>query len=162
MTKQAKRLDGDSNQLSLFDLLKREQEERRAQPGEGCLNIHDRLRVALSFALKHALPKSRWECAGEMAHLLGVEISKYQIDSWVCESKDGHRIPAEYLPAFCQATGCHEPLKVLNDATGVFTVQGPDALRADIRRDEEEIKARQREMRKKVTLLEALNEGKSI
>lgn len=38
MTKPAKRLDGESNQLSLFDLLKREQEEWRAEPSEGCSN----------------------------------------------------------------------------------------------------------------------------
>jgi len=156
MTKPAKRLDESANQLSLFDLLQRERDERQAEPGEGCLNIHDRLRLSSSLALKHALPKSRWEIAGEMSHLLGVEISKYQIDSWVCESKDGHRIPAEYIPAFCQATGSHEPLRLLNETCKVFTVQGPDALRAEIRKEEEAIKAQQKNIRKKVALLEAL------
>lgn len=159
MSKRQQTLDNSANQLSLFDLLSRGREERQAAPVEGDMNIHVRLRVALSSALKTALPKSRWEIAGEMSHLLGVEISKYQIDAWVCESKDGHRIPAEYAPAFCQATGSLEPLQVLNDACKVFTVKGPDALRADIRRDEESIKAKQRELKKKVALLGALEGG---
>lgn len=159
MAKRQQSLAESANQLSLFDLLAQEQAARVDEPGESSMNIRARLRVALALALKTALPKSRWEIAGEMSHLLGVEISKYQVDSWVCESKEGHRIPAEYIPAFCQATGSHEPLKVLNDACKVFTLKGPDALRADIRRDEESIKAKQREMKKKVALLSAL-EGK--
>lgn len=156
MAKGKTSLVAESNQLSLFDLLKEEQAAQISEPGEGSLNIHTRLRVALSLALKNALPKSRWEIAGEISHLLGIEISKYQIDSWVCESKEGHRIPCEYLPAFVMATGNIEPLKLLNEMCKVFTVKGPDALRADIRRDEEAIKAKQREMKQKVALLTAL------
>lgn len=159
MAKAKQILVTSANQLSLFDLLKEEQASRISEPGEGSLNIHTRLRVALSLALKTALPKSRWEIAGELSHLLGCEISKYQIDSWVCESKEGHRIPAEYIPAFCQATSSHEPLKLLNEMCKVFTVKGPDALRADIRKDEEAIKAKQRQVKQKVALLSAL-EGK--
>lgn len=158
MAKPGKRLDVPANQMSLLDLLTQETQERQEEPGVGSLNLHDRLKTSLSLALKQALPKSRWNVAGEMSHLLGVEVSKYQIDSWVAESKD-HRMPAEYLAAFCIATGSFGPLRVLNDACKVFTVQGPDALRAEIRRDEEEIKARQRDRRKKEALLAAL-EGK--
>jgi hypothetical protein len=155
MAKSGKRLDVPTNQLSLLDLLTQDTQGQQAEPGTGSLNLHDRLKAALSIALKQALPKSRWNLAGEMSHLLGVEISKYQLDSWVAESKD-HRMPAEYLSAFCIATGSLEPLRVLNDACKVFTVQGPDALRAEIRRDEEMIKARQRDRRKKEALLAAL------
>jgi len=156
MTKRQQCLVDSPNQLSLFDLLAQEKAAQIDEPREGSLNINSRLRIALALALKAALPKSRWEIAEEMSHLLGLEISKYQIDSWVCESKEGYRIPASYIPAFCQATGSHEPLKVLNDACKVFTVKGTDALRADIRRDEETIKAKQKEMKQKVALLSAL------
>jgi len=159
MSKLQRSLVNSSNQLTLFDLLSKERDDRQSEPGEGDLNIQARLRVAMTLALKTALPKSRWEIAGEMSHLLGVEISKYQIDAWVCESKDGHRLPASYIPAFCQATRSLEPLQVLNESCKVFTVKGPDALRADIRRDEEAIKAKQREMKKKVALLGALEGG---
>lgn len=157
MTKKKPIFGESSSQLSLFDLLKAEQEERRTEPEAGCLNLHDRLRAALSCALKKALPKSRYQVAGDMSTYLGTEITVHMVNAWVAESKDGHRIPAEYLPAFCRATGDTGPLQVLSDALGVFTVKGPDALRADIRKDEESIKALQREMRKKVSLLDALD-----
>jgi hypothetical protein len=156
MSKLQQSLAGSANQLSLFDLLTKEQEERRNEPGAGSASVRDRLKEALAIALKEALPKSRWQVAGEMSHLLGFEISKYQVDAWVCESKEGHRIPAEYVPAFCLSTGSLAPLHVLNDVCKVFTVKGPDALRAEIRKDEEAIKAKQREMKQKVALLSAL------
>jgi hypothetical protein len=113
------------------------------------------LRVALSNALKNA-PKSRETISDELSYYLGVSISKFQIDAWVCESKEGHRIPAEYIPAFCTATGSHEPLKLLNEMCKIFTVKAPEALRADILKDEEVIKAKQREIKQKVALLSAL------
>lgn len=159
MARGKQRIAEVANQLSLFDLLSQEAKERRDEPGAGSANIRDRLKDALLLALKDALPKSRWEIAGIMSHLLGVEVTKYQIDSWVAESKEGHRIAAEYIAAFCLATGSLAPLHVLNDTCKVFTVKGPDALRADIRRDEEEIKAKQSAKRKKESLLAAL-EGK--
>ena len=147
----------ESSQLSLFDILKAEHEERRAEPGAGELNIHDRMRAALSLALKTALPKSRYQVAGDMSHLLGLEITFHMVNAWVAESKDGHRIAAEYIPAFCKATGDTGPLRLLADTLGVFTLQGPDALRAEIRKDEERVKAIQRDMKKKVSLLDALD-----
>ncbi len=158
MTKPRLRLvdSQEQKQMSLFELLAQEAEDRRVEPAEGQYNIQVRLRGALSFALKKALPKSRWVVADEMSHLLGVEVSKYTIDSWVAESKEGHRIPAEYIPAFCVVTGCLEPLQLLNETCKLFTLKGPDALRADIRRDEEAIKAKQRDKRKKEALLQAL------
>jgi hypothetical protein len=156
MAKGKRNLAESANQLSLLDLLKEEQASRQEEPGTGSANVRDKLKEALSLSLKHALPKSRWEIAGDMSHRLGCEISKYQIDSWVCDSKEGHRIPAEYIPAFCMATGCYAALNVLTDTCKMFTVKGPDALRADIRKDEEAIKAKQREMKQKVALLSAL------
>jgi hypothetical protein len=140
----------------LLDLLTQDAQERQSAPAAGSSNVRDRLKEAMSLALKEALPKSRWEVAGTMSHLLGVEISKYQIDAWVCESKEGHRISSEYLPAFCIACNSLAPLQVLNDACKVFTVKGPDALRAEIRRDEEAVKAIQQAKRKKEALLSAL------
>lgn len=156
MTKARLRLVDAKEQMSLFELLSHQAEEQKAGPSPGEYNIHVRLRGALALALKKALPKSRWVIADEMSHLLGVEVSKYQIDSWVAESKEGHRVPAEYIPAFCEVTGCLDPLQLLNETCKIFMVKAPDALRADIRKDEEAIKAKMRDKRKKEALLEAL------
>lgn len=155
MAKSRKRLDASPNQLSIFDLLEKQNQERESVPVEGSLNLHSKLKAALALSLKNALPKSRWEVAGEMSSLLGIEISRWQIDSWVAESKE-HKIAAEYIPAFCTATGSILPLQVLSDPCKVFAVQGPDALRAEIQKDEEEIKLKRQEKRKKETLLAAL------
>jgi len=158
MAKARQRIVNQTNQLSLLDLLEKEVEERSNEPGEGSLNIHQRMKAALSASLKQALPKSRWEIAGEMSHLLGIEISKYMIDSWVAESKE-HRIPGEYIPAFCIATGGILVLQAISDPCKVFAVQGPDALRAEIQKDEEEIKQKRTQKRKKEALLAALEGG---
>ena len=155
MAKSRKRLDELSNRPPLLALLEQEAKERNSEPGEGSFNINNRLKTALSHALKQASTKSRWEIAGEMSHLLGLEISKYMIDSWVANSK-GHKIPGEYIPAFCVATGNLAPLHVLNDTCKVFTVKGPDAIRAEIQRDEEAIKLKRQEKKKKEVLLAVL------
>jgi hypothetical protein len=158
MAKTRLRLVGsqEQKQMTIFEMLSQQAEEREAAPAQGAMNIQVRLRGAIALALKKVLPKSRWVVADEMSHLLGVEVSKYQLDSWVAESKEGHRMPAEYIPALCEVTDCLEPLQLLNDTCKVFTVKGPDALRAEIRKDEELIKTKQRDKRKKEALLDAL------
>jgi len=123
-----KRIDG--RQMSLFSVM--EKVARLSEPVTGGeLDVRDALRRSLNQALK-ACPLSRHQVAGEMSHLAGVEISKTQLDSWTAESKEGHRMPAEYLPAFCLATGSRAPLALLSEAAGAFCLPGPDALRAEI------------------------------
>lgn len=119
------------------------------------MNVSDRLRVAICAAMK-GCPLSRWEVAGRMSHLLGCEISKYMLDAWTAESKDGHRFPAEYLPALCEVTGDRGPLKVLAETAGLFALPGPDALRSEIRRLEEEAKRINQERRKRELFLKEM------
>lgn len=154
MPKIRTKADGNGpEQMSLFDMAQAvaEQVQASRQPTtEGSCNIKTRLRVALKSALK-ASPLSRAQVVGEMGHLLGdgVEVSQYMLDTWTAESKDGHRIPAEYLPAFCIATGSREPLVALAEASGWFALPGPDALRSQMQRLDEEAKrlaAKRREL----------------
>jgi len=58
------------------------------------------LRRWLSAAIKVS-PLSRFMIAAKMSELIGREISKFQLDSWTAESKEGYHLPAEYLPAAC-------------------------------------------------------------
>ena len=140
-----KRAKIDTRQMSLFEYLERVQSEKRAsrlQGAIGRLNMREPLRQALVNAIRQS-DLSRHQIAGEMSHLLGVEITKTTIDAWTAESKPQNRMPAEYLPAFCQATRCTEPLEILNEAAGIFGLPGPDALRAEIQKlDEAEREAR--------------------
>ena len=157
MAKRSKKIDAAPGQMSLLDLLTQAQAATRREPSseEGAANVRERLRLALCMAIKKC-PLSRWEIAGRMSHLLGCEISKYQIDAWTAESKDGHRLPGEYLPAFCLVTADHGPLRLLAETAGLFALPGPDALRSEIRRLEEESRRINQERRKRELFLKEM------
>jgi aspartate aminotransferase-like enzyme len=145
----------DINQASLFDILKNYQEENQTTRPAGSFDIDRQFREAISLALKNC-PLSRWQVAARMAELTGSEITKAMLDSWTAESKETHRFPAIYLPAFCEAAGCSEPLRMLGKLVGVFVLPGPEALRAEIQRIEEEINRKQTEKRKRLVFLKEM------
>jgi hypothetical protein len=145
----------DSNQVSLFDILKNLQEESQTSRPAGSFDIDSQFRAAISEALKHC-PLSRWQVAARMSELVGSEITKSMLDSWTAESKEGHRFPAIFLPAFCEAAGCSEPLKLMGRLVGVFILPGPEALRAEIQRIGEEINRKQAEKRKREIFLKEM------
>ena len=147
----------DSRQMSLFDIVRQASEAPKAQAQEGELDIANVLGLSLVEAIRNC-PLSRHQIAGEMSHLLGVEVTKTTIDTWTAESKERHRIPAEYLPAFCRATGSREPIRLLAERGDMFAMPGPEALRAEIQRlTEEEAKARA-EKRKRIRFLEEMED----
>jgi hypothetical protein len=145
----------DTRQASLFDILKNYQEENIVSRPAGSFDIDRQLRAMLSEALKHC-PLSRWQVAARMSELTGQEITKAMLDSWTAESKEDHRFPAIFLPAFCEATGCNEPLKMMGKLVGMFIMPGPEALRAEIRRFEEEIIKNQKEKHKRMLFLKEM------
>ncbi len=157
MAKKRRKADINKNQLSLFDILKQCQSDKSPQHAisSGSLNMQRILRNALYSAIKQS-SLSRWEIAAKMSELIDQDISKYMLDAWTSESKEGHRFPAEYLPAFCLVTGCMEPFHVLSNAAGVFTMPGPDALRAEIQRLDEEVRRANAEKRKRVVFLKEM------
>ena len=138
--------------VNLFEFIMAQSEKARPTEDEGSLNVRERLRLSLCKAIKEC-PLSRWELAGKMSHLVGAEITKYMIDAWTAESKDGHRMPAEYLPAFCQASGSKEALQILAESAGLFALPGPDALRSEIRKLDEKLKDLKSEKRKRELFL---------
>lgn len=145
----------DINQASLFDILKNYQEENQDSRPAGSFDIDRQFRELISQALKNC-PLSRWQVAARMSELTGQEITKAMLDSWTAESKEGHRFPAIYLPAFCESVGDSEPLRMLGKLVGVFVLPGPEALRAEIQRIEEEINRKQTEKRKRLVFLKEM------
>jgi hypothetical protein len=145
----------DIRQASLFDILKNYQEENQTARPAGSFDIDSQFRAAISEALKHC-PLSRWQVAARMSELTGGEISKAMLDSWTSEAKEGHRFPAIFLPAFCEAVGSSEPLKMMGRLVGVFILPGPEALRAEIQRIEEEINQKQADKRKRLVFLKEM------
>lgn len=156
MAKNLKKID--TRQLNLFEYLAGLRSPATTGDHEGQLNIAEALRRALNQAIKE-FPGSRYEIAGAMSHSLGAEITKSQLDSWTAESKSGNRIPAEYIPAFCDATQNQAPLIVLNQAAGNVAVPGPEALRAEVARLADQEKAVRQEKRKRQLLLNELEKG---
>ncbi len=153
MTKARKKFVSALGQMSLFDLLTQERQQRVAN-ATGRLNVSAALHAAIRDATKQA-PKSRETIAEEMSALSGLQVTVHQVNNWTAESHP-HRIPAELLPAFCQATGSIEPLRLLAEMAGVFTLPGPDALRAEIQKLDEEARQIGREKRKRELFLKEM------
>ena len=152
MSKRAKRIASHPGQLSLFDLLKREVPV--SQREQGRMRVRDELRECIIDCIR-GCDLSRWEIAGQMSNLLDQEITIHQINAWTAESKEGHRFPAEYLPAFCEAVGCHDPMKLLAEKAGMFLIPGDDALRVEKAREMESMKRSKDRIRRIDAILEA-------
>jgi hypothetical protein len=60
------------------------------------------------------------------------------IDSWSAESKDNHRFPLVYFPAFMAATGDKAIIRLICDLTGGYFIEGEDALRLELGRLDEQ------------------------
>lgn len=148
----------DINQASLFDIIKNFQVDTTTRSA-GSFDIDSQFRELISQALKNC-PLSRWQVAARMSELTGQEITKAMLDSWTAESKEAHRFPAIFLPAFCEAVGCSDPIRMLGKLVGVFVLPGPEALRAEIQRIEEDINRKQNEKRKRLLFLKEIEEKK--
>jgi len=159
MAKGRKRIDRDPAQLSLFEAVIEAIERDQVAPLTGAFNIDHQFRSAISEALKKS-PKSRYHVAAEMSELVGVDITKTMLDSWTAERKEGHRFPAIFLPAFCKAAGSTEPLKLLAKSAGSFVLPGPEALRSEINRIEEEIENLKKERSKRRAFLGEMEKGR--
>jgi len=145
MSKRRQIIDGSqAGQLSLFEAVIRQELAAQSAPVPGSLNIKHQLIPALISALRHS-GKSREQIADEMTVYTGEEITVHMINAWVCQSKENHRFPLEYLPAFRKATNNLEALNITSRACGTFTLRGPDALRADIRKLDEQKQAKKEE-----------------
>ena len=144
-------------QMTIFDALRDYYEPVRI---EGQLKIIDKLQATIRTAIKQS-PLSRHQIAGEMSHLVGESITKEMIDSWTRESdklngRPVRHIPAEWLPAFCEATGSIDPLRLMAETLGVFLLPGPDALRIEILKLEEDIRNHQERQQQRIALLEKI------
>ena len=162
MSKKTKRLD--SKQITIYEYLQQTASQKSSPLNAGGqFKVIDHLRASMRTAIKDC-PLSRHQIAGEMSHLLGTSITKEIIDSWTRESDElngrpGRHIPAEYLPAFCKATGCNDPLIVLGKIAGLFVLPGPEALRAEIQRLDEQIKGAQVKKKKRLMFLREMEKN---
>jgi len=148
----------DIRQITIFEYIASQNTASESKKSSGTFDIDRRFREAISAALK-ACPLSRYQVAARMSELTGQDITKTMLDSWTAESKEQHRFPAIYLPAFCEAVGSSEPLKLLGHLVGVFVLPGPEALRAEIQNLNEQEAHIKSEKRKRIFFLKEM-EGK--
>ncbi|MBI5560341.1 MAG: hypothetical protein HY883_03615 [Deltaproteobacteria bacterium] len=145
----------DSNQLNLFDVIKRLSAEAKEQTTQaGSFNVDARARALLSDALKTS-PLSRELVAGRMSELTGMEITKSQLDSWTAESKENHRFPFVYAAAFCEASGNVEILRLASEMCGCYLLKGEDALLTELGRIEQ---TKEKLAKKEKLIRETLNQ----
>ena len=89
------------------------------------LDIHLEVLGAVSFALREARRRglSRERIVDAMNERLpDANITPRKLSAWSAESKDDHPFPARYLPAFCAATDCDLPLRVLARTLGLEVI----------------------------------------
>lgn len=153
MTKDKKRFVTSSNQLSLFELVVRDQNER-GQFRPARLNISPKITAATKNAIRTA-PKSRESIADEMSALTGERITVGMINNWTADSHP-HEMPGRLYAAFCVATGDIELIRIQAEAAGVFLLPGPDVLRAEIQKLDEDTRKLQAEKRKRTMFLQEL------
>jgi len=148
MAKLGKKTDTDQNQLSLFDLVKQQHEERvQQEPKTGTLNVTLQLQEIIDKCIGQC-PVSRDIIAGRMTELTGHQITRCMLDSWTSSAKQKHRFPAEFLPAFCAAVGSDHPITFIARKSGIFTMPDRDVLRAELVRKIEKRDEASREIKK--------------
>jgi len=138
--------------LMLDGNLELREEELRGKELEVNYDISAQLRRWLSTAIKNS-PMSRYEIAARMSELLGKELSKFQLDSWTAESKEGYHLPAEYLPAAVAVLDDISGLRILAAPLGVKVLENKDLMWLEygkLRRTEQQVRLRKKQLEKKL------------
>ena len=95
---------------------------------EGSLaDLSPDLRTALVRSIKNC-PLSRYDIACQVSKLMLRDLTKDMLDKYCAESADGHRLPAEIVPALCMVTGSYDLLRTQAAAVNCV-VSGPDEAR---------------------------------
>lgn len=172
MTKGKKRIVTEARQETIFEYLKKVEQDvsqapKSAAHPNGSLDIDTELRNALSEDLKQSKSEdgralSRYEVAGRMSELVGMEITKSMLDNYTAEAHEKHRFPCQFLPAFVVATGGQRiAFECISRHAGLFALPGAEALRAEIQKyDEEERRARSEKNKRRMYLHEIERGGK--
>jgi len=138
----------------LFDWIKKAQELscQSTHPPHGSLDVDAEFRAAISSDIK-SCPLSRYQIAARMSELVGQEITESMLYNWTADAHEKHRFPCQFLPAFVIATGGRMAFECLSRRSGLFALPGPEALRAEIQRIDEEIKKKREEKSKRLIFL---------
>ena len=144
------------NSLPLIDLI----ESTKAAPKKpGAYDVAAEIRGWASAALKGS-PRSRYQIAADMSELIGTEVTKSMLDAWTAESKEGHRLPAEFIPALCAATNNYDYFEVCGRLLGGRFFTGMEALDAQAGQVQAQIEDLKRQLRDITKLRGQVSNGK--
>lgn len=124
--------------------------EPAIQPG--ALGIGSDVRRVIADSIRDC-NLSRIQIADDMSSMIGErQITKQQLDAWTADSKDGHRFPLEYLPAFIHTTKSRKLLDLVASRSNCYVINETDALRLELGRLSQEEK-RLKEQRRLISQL---------
>ena len=147
------------HQISLFEMI--QQHAKSKDPREGTLNISSKFKSILSKCVsqcKYSAPQiacrmTEYLDTGEVDSPI---ITHHVVYSWCAQSKEGYRIPAEYVPAFCYAVESFEPIEFLAAQTDRYLMPSKDALRSEIQKKDELIEGLRKEKERMILFLEQI------
>ena len=143
----------NNKQMNLFDLLSQAREVRAEQiPGSQCISAQ--YLASVKQVLKQAA-KSRETIADEMSFASGRTVTVSMINNWAADSHP-HELSGEMEYYLCLVCGNDAPMRLKYDKLGRFTLDGPDALRADMQREIEQKREIDKRIRQKEALIKAL------
>lgn len=156
MAKTKRKIDiGMEKQMSIFDMLEDLEIKKTQGPEAGSLNMGARIRDGLTNSLK-SIPLKRWEVAGRMSDYIGAEITESMLNSWTADSKEGHRFPLEYMPAFCWATGDYTVMELVARGCGCHLSKGREVLLLKMARLDDMKRKIEREQEQTIAYMEKM------
>ena len=115
MARKKRNFAGESeNQISLFDMIEEINPRKFASPNFQVETkpLGTRMKEAIADAIKNSSLK-RYDIAGQMSEFLSTEITESMLNSYTAESKEGYRMPAEWLPTFCKIVRDYTVMEIL-------------------------------------------------
>ncbi len=109
------------------------------------------VRAALVKAIKNC-PLSRYQIAARISELMDRDLTKEMLDKYCSESAEGHRLPAEIIPAFCKVTGSLSLLKIFAEPMACTFLDSTETQALEIvrlRLEREKLQNKIRELEKK-------------
>ena len=104
--------------------------------------------------------KSRWQIAEELSEMVGREITVTMLNHWTAESKAGHRMPAEIIPAFCITTNNYDLIRLLSQACRGKFLESQEAILAEVAQLDKQIKKKESKKQELMRFYYARNSGK--
>ncbi|MGR0183399.1 hypothetical protein [Azospirillum aestuarii] len=100
---------------------------------------------------------SRAMVAARMSELTGERITEAMLNACTAESHEGHRFPAQWLPALIVATNSYALMRDLADRVGAVVLVGQEAVSARLG----QLDAQMDSIRRQKALLKRMHGGRS-